>query len=141
MRVDGDRRVSEGDVEDNVGRLSAHAGQGDELVEVLGHLSRVFVAKDFGESHDVLGLVAVEADRLNEGREALDAECGDLLGRVRNRKESGRRDVDALVGRLCGELRRKAANCRAAPDKATTHIDDNDTPDQSQSERYKRHRP
>ena len=84
MRVDGDRRVSEGAVEDNVGRLSAHAGQGDELVEVLGHLSRVFVAKDFGESHDVLGLVAVEADRLNEGREALDAECGDLLGRVRN---------------------------------------------------------
>ena len=36
---------------------------------------------------------------------------------------------------LCGELRRKAANCRAAPDKATTHIDDNDTPDQSPSER------
>ena len=32
---------------------------------------------------------------------------------------------------LCGELRRKAANCRAAPDKATTRIDDNDTPDQS----------
>ena len=78
-------------------------GRATSLSEVLGHLSRVFVAKDFGESHDVLGLVAVEADRLNEGREALDAECGDLLGRVRNRKESGRRDVDALVGRLCGE--------------------------------------
>ena len=26
-------------------------------------------------------------------------------------------------------------NCRAAPDKATTRIDDNDTPNQSQSER------
>ena len=36
---------------------------------------------------------------------------------------------------LCGELRRKAANCRVAPGKATTRTDDNDTPDQSQSER------
>lgn len=104
VRVDGDALVdSEGVSEDDVGGLSADAGEGVEGFHGLGDLAAVVGDEGLGHGDDGLGLVAVEAGGLDVPLElglgdlGVGCDVGVLL------EEGFGDDVDADVGALCGE--------------------------------------
>ena len=103
VRVHGDRRLAEGGVQHDVGRLAPDARQRLERVARRGNVAAVFADEDFRQCDDVLRLVAEEPDGVDVRDQAVDAELHDGGGRVRDRKEAGGGLVDALVGRLRGQ--------------------------------------
>jgi len=78
MGIHGQRRLAEGDVEDDVGGLAADAGQGLERLAVARHMAAVAVDDLLRQGDDVPGLGVVEADGLDVVLQAVEAE-GDLF--------------------------------------------------------------
>ena len=63
--VDRHGRLAEGGVENHVGGLAPHAGQGFERGAVGGHLAAVLLDQHPAGGDEVLGLALVEADGLD----------------------------------------------------------------------------
>ncbi len=103
MRVDGDGRLAKGGVEHHVGGLAADPGQGLQRVAVAWHLAAVLLENQPAGLDDVFGLAAIEANGLDVGDEAVDAERENGLGRAGHRVELAGGGVDADIGRLCRE--------------------------------------
>ena len=74
MRVDGDRRLAEGGVEHDVGRLAPDAGQRFERLAIGRHLAAVLLDQDPAGLDQVLCLVAVEAERADGFAQLVEAE-------------------------------------------------------------------
>jgi len=106
VRIDGDRRLAERGVQDDVRGLSTYAGQRLERFARLRHFSAVIADENLCEFHDVLRLVAVEADGLDVGDEPRLAEPRDRRRRVR--------DAEELFGRLVDDDAPPAAAARRA---------------------------
>lgn len=104
--VDGDGRFSEHDIEDDVGRLAADAGQGFEGSAVMRHFAAVFFQQLASSGEDVFCLGFVEPDGLDVIRQLFFTEGGDLLGCRRIAEECAGGEVDALVSGLCRENHR-----------------------------------
>ncbi|MPN55126.1 hypothetical protein SDC9_202805 [bioreactor metagenome] len=97
--VHSDRRDMEGVGQHHVGCLSAHAGQGDQPVQITRYFSAV-LRHDFSGGHDDVGGLGREAAAFYIGEK-------NLRGRLRHAADSrkvaehGRRHfVDLLVGAL-----------------------------------------
>ena len=103
MRVDRNRRLVEGHVENDVGGFPADAGKRDKLLHRAGDLSAVLVDKDAAGLHDVRRLRAVEVDGVHVGREVFEPQGKDLFRGIGDGKELRGGEIDALVGRLRGE--------------------------------------
>jgi hypothetical protein len=87
VRVDRDRRLAERGVEHDVGGLAADARQGcSSASRERGTSPPCCSIRIRQASHQVLGLRAEQADRLDVGDQALDAEGEDRLRRVRDRQ-------------------------------------------------------
>ena len=63
MRVDGDGRVAEGDVEHHVGCLAAHAGQCLERLSAVRHLGSVVPDQDLAGANDIATIVGYLGQR------------------------------------------------------------------------------
>src|SRR6185312_5139418 len=67
MRIDDHPFVfSKGVAEDDVGRLSPHAGEGDERLQVVRHAAGMPLGDRGRHADETLGLVAKEARRLDD---------------------------------------------------------------------------
>ena len=100
VRVDRQRRLAERHVEDHVGRLAAHAGQGLQRGAVARHLAAVLLDQEAAGLEQVLGLRAVQADRAHVRLDALGAQRQHALRRGRRDEQRARGLVDADVGGL-----------------------------------------
>ena len=100
MRVDGERRRAEGDIEHDIGGLAPDAGQRFERFAIVGHLAAVIAHQRVRQRDDVFRLVPVKADRLDPLGEPRFAERRHLGRRIGEREQRPRRLVDADVGRL-----------------------------------------
>jgi len=99
--IDGDRRLTEGDVEHDIGRLSADAGERLQGLSRCRHASTVAIAQYSACRQDIPRLRVIEADRLDVLAQPFLAEFEQGLRGVRLGEETGRGLVDGLVGRLC----------------------------------------
>ena len=112
--IDGDAGPAEGVAGHDVGRLAAHAWEGEQGVEVVGHVTAVTLNESLGGRNDVLGLGAKEPDFLDEWLYHSGRCFRQGLGIGIGLEERGRGGVDADVGRLsredCGDqqLKRRA---------------------------------
>ena len=61
MRVDGDRRLAEGRVQDHVRRLASHAGEARQRLHAGGHLAAVLLDEGMRHAEQCLGLLAEAA--------------------------------------------------------------------------------
>ena len=100
VRVDGDRRLAEGDVEHDVGGFASDPGQRLQRGAVARHLAAMLLDEDPAQRDQVLCLCAKEADRADQLDDPLLSESEHLRGRVGEREERGGRFVDTGVGRL-----------------------------------------
>ena len=92
MRVDCDGRLSERDIEDDIGGFAADTRQSFKILACGGYRSRVTREQKFAGRHDIFGLGAVEPDALDVGFESGRAELQDSRRRVRHL--GGRQDVE-----------------------------------------------
>ena len=106
VRVDGQRRLAEGDIEHDIGGLAADARQRLQRLALARHLAAVLGDQLLRQRDDVLGLVAVEADGLDALLHVLHAQRRHLPRRVGDLEQGPRRLVDAGVGRLRREHHR-----------------------------------
>ena len=100
MGIDGDRRLAESDVEHDIGGLAADAGQGFERLAGLRHLACELRDKGLRQADDILGLGAVEPDRLDVVADRVFAQREHFLRAVGLGEERGRGFVDPGIGRL-----------------------------------------
>src|SRR5262249_54564007 len=103
MGVDGDLRLAEYHVENDVGGLPPDTGQCFELGTRRGNLAAVPVDELLREADEILRLRVVQAYRLDVRLDTLDTEGRDRRGRIGHRKEVARRGVDSTVSGVCGE--------------------------------------
>ena len=104
--VDGNRRLTEGNVEHDVRGLAADAGQRLQRLARARDLAGMLLDQLLRQGHDVLRLGAKETDGLHQLPHALLAQCRHLLRGVGRRKQRGRGLVDPGVGRLRREHHR-----------------------------------
>lgn len=71
MGIDGDGRQSEGDVEDNIGRLAPNTSQLLEGFSIGGYLPVMLIQKLLGHELQILCLGIEQADRLDVVANAL----------------------------------------------------------------------
>ncbi len=100
MRVDGDRRLAESDVEDDVGGFAADPGQGLERLAGARHRAAMLLDEQAAGLDQVACLVAVQPERADVPGDAVGAEGEHLVRRVGDRKQPARGQVDAAVGGL-----------------------------------------
>ena len=100
VRVDGNGRLLEGDVEHDVRRLAADARQGFQRLPLGRNFPAVPLEQELRQGDHVLRLVAKEANRLDVVANLVLAESDHFLRRVGEREQRARRLVDAGVGRL-----------------------------------------
>src|SRR3954451_16124813 len=98
--VDGNRRLTEGNVEYDVRGLAADAGQRLQRLARARDLAGMLLHQLLRQGHDVLRLGAKETDGLHQLPHALLAQCRHLLRGVGRRKQRGCGLVDPGVGRL-----------------------------------------
>jgi len=80
VRVDRERLLPEGGIQDDVGGLAADARQLLQLLASPGYLSIMIADQRFGQSNDVLGLGVEQADRLDGVTNRIPAQPNHLLG-------------------------------------------------------------
>ena len=103
VRIDGNRRLAECDVQHHVRRFSPDARQCLQCFPRAGHLTPVFENDAAARLQHVLRLHPIEADRLDVALQPLLSERNDLGGGACTLEELARREVHALVGRLRGQ--------------------------------------
>ena len=103
VRVDRNRGLAEGDIENDIRSLAAYSGQCLERFTTAWDLTAMLLDQLFRQSDDVLRLGAEEADRFDEFPHPLFAERDHFLRRAGGVEQSGRCFVDSRIGRLCGE--------------------------------------
>ena len=89
MGIDGDGRLTEGDVEDDIGRLSPHARKFLQRRPVVRHLAAMLRDELPRQGGEVARLAAIETDRLDVCGDLLLAECCHPFRRVRSRESAG----------------------------------------------------
>lgn len=87
-------------VEDNIGSLATHPRQGLQGLAILWHKAIVLIEKARAGLNHMLGLGAIEADRLDEWDEAVYPKTQDARGRVGHWEEPGRGLIDRFIGGL-----------------------------------------
>src|SRR5437763_4217869 len=100
MRVDGDSRLTKCNVEHDVCRFAADAGQGLQGLARARNLTAVRLHDFLRQSDEILCFGTVEADRLYQLLHALLPEWSHFLLCVRHGEQSGRRLVDSGIGCL-----------------------------------------
>ena len=101
VRVDGQRRLAEGDIEHDIGGLAADPGQRLQRLAVVRHLAAVLGDQRLRQRDHVLGLVAVEADGLDVlAARSSSPSASIFCGVSATLNSAARRLVDAGVGRL-----------------------------------------
>ena len=100
MRVDRDRGLTEGDVQDDVGRLAADAGQLLERFACRRDLAAVVFEQQLAGGQNVFCLGAEKPDALDVVFQSRGAEFEYPRRRVGHLVEFARREIDALVGSL-----------------------------------------
>ena len=103
MRVNRNRRLAEGDVENDVCSLAADAGQCLERLTIAWHLAAMPLNQLFRKGNNVLRLRAEEPDGLDQLPYPFFPERNHLFRRVGGGEQSRRSLVDPRIGRLCGE--------------------------------------
>ena len=88
-------------IEHDIGRFSAHAWQGCELIHRAGDAA-VKIRNDFLRAFDdVAGLGFVKSQSVDNLGDFCDGRCGHVRGCWPALKQSGGHQVDGLIGRLC----------------------------------------
>lgn len=103
MGIHDDPRRPEAGREDQVGRLSAHPGKGQELIHALGNPAAVPLFDRRGRAHEVSGLRVEKADAMDDLLQFLRARPGHGGGVGPSAEELGRHPIHLLVGALGGE--------------------------------------
>ena len=103
MRVDRERFLSPGGVEDDIGGLAADAGQGLELFARARDFPAMVTDQRLAERDHILRLGVEQADGLDCLAQGLFAEIDHRLRSPDAFEQVARGKVDAGVGRLSGE--------------------------------------
>jgi uncharacterized membrane protein len=98
--IDGNRRLAESDVEDNVGGLAADTRQRLQRFARAGNLAVMLGDQLLRQRNDIFGLVTEQTDGLDQIAHPRFAERRHFLGRVCEREQRRRRLVDARIGCL-----------------------------------------
>jgi acetyl esterase/lipase len=122
MGIDGDGGPAEGVARDHVGGLTADSRQGEQSIVVFGHFTPVEVHDPLSRRHDVLGFVAKQADRLDEGLDLFgtgfgegrrigiggeECRCGGVdadVGGLRREDRSDKQLKRCAEGQFCGRV-------------------------------------
>ena len=91
---------------DEIGGFSADTGQGGQLVERMGNLAVVALAKDARHRDDILRFGFVESAGFDVFRKLLGGAFGKIRGAGVALKQGGSDHIDACVGTLGGQARR-----------------------------------
>src|SRR3546814_1183107 len=94
MRVDGDGRLAEGDVEHDVGGLAPDTRQALQRLAVARHLPAMLFDELSAERDDVLRLGVEQADRADVVAQTRLAERDHLLRRVGHLEQRPRRSEE-----------------------------------------------
>jgi hypothetical protein len=100
MRVHGDGRLAEGDVQHHAGGFAPDAGQLLQRRALVRHLALMPLQQQFAGGEYVLRLGAIQAYALDMCDQAVHAEGEHLLRRARHPVQAARGQIYALVGRL-----------------------------------------
>jgi uncharacterized membrane protein len=103
VRVDRNRRLAKGDIENHIGRFAADAGQCFKRFTGARNRSAVLLDELPGQGDDVLCLGAEQADRLDHALQALFTERQHLFRGVGDCKQGWRRLIHAGISRLRGQ--------------------------------------
>lgn len=122
MRVDRDRWQSEGNVENDVRRLSAYASQLLQRVAIGRHLPVMSFQQLFRHQDQILGLCIEQADRVNVLANPFFTERQHGLGSIRYPEQLASGDIDAHVRCLSRERHRHQQGVRAAPFQFTLRL-------------------
>lgn len=101
VRVDDDAgRHAEGSAQNDVGRFTTDAGEGDHSFDVAGKFAVVTLDDGLAGRFNVFGLVAEEARALDDLFQGFDRRGGQRFGIGPAAEEFGRYHVDAGIGAL-----------------------------------------
>ena len=103
MRIHGLRGLAPPHIQDHIGRLTAHTGQGLQRSAGIGNLAAELIHQNLRGLHDVLGLLAIKTNRLDVIRQRINPEVEHFLRRIRHFEQRGGGFVNTLVGRLRGQ--------------------------------------
>ena len=103
MGIDGQGRLTEPDIEDDVGGFSSDAWQLHELFAGIGHFAMEVVNQFSAESEDMFGLDSVEAEGMDGLFQFFLSQVEVILGAAHGFPEFGGCLVDGLVGALGGK--------------------------------------
>ena len=106
MGVDGLRRLAPPHVQDDIRGLASDARKGLQRGARRGHFAAIVVDQNARHFHDVLGLVAIQADGLDVFDQPLFAQVQHLLRGVGDLEKGACGLVDACVGGLRAERNR-----------------------------------
>ena len=103
MGVHRDGGLAKSNVQDHVGRLAAHAGQGLQGLAGAGHGAAMLREQNAAGLHQVPGLAAKKSDGPEIALQTVLTQGKNHLWRVGNRKQLARCPVHAHVGGLSRE--------------------------------------